>query len=145
MARIISDVSSHGDEEKAWRKTGIRQHRLRRLQPSQIQQGIGRKDQPDMYGADPEEEARALLRLRVEYSIASGSFDLHIPRDKSVESAGTIYTASASNSCVDGEEDLDLGPCWGMFGISALPVFTEESALGPNGEKSVVAVIRPAE
>jgi hypothetical protein len=114
-----------------------------KLKPAQIKKGFGRKDQPNLFGTDPEEEARVLLKLRVEYSIANNAFDLHIPRDKSVESAGVIYQASAGNCCSDGEEQLDLGPCRGMFRISALPFFTDEDALGTNGEKSVLAVIRP--
>jgi hypothetical protein len=114
-----------------------------KLKPTQTRKGIGRKDQPDLFGLNPEEEARTMLRLRVEYSLASSAFAFHIPRDKSVESEGAIYDAAASNRCVDAEESLDLGPCRGDFCISAMPLFTEEDALGPKGEKAVVAVIRP--
>jgi hypothetical protein len=114
-----------------------------KLKPAQTRNGIGRKDQPNLFGTDPEEEARAMLKLRVEYSVPSSTFDLHIPRDKSVESAGVIYQAAAGNSCADGEEQLDLGPCHGKFRISALPFFTGDDAVGPKGEKSVLAVIRP--
>lgn len=114
-----------------------------KLKPVQTRKGIGRKDQPNLFGTDPEEEARALLKLRVEYSVASSTFDLHIPRDKSVENAGVIYQAAAGDCCSDGEEQLDLGPCQGKFRICALPFFTDDDSLGPNGEKSVLAIVRP--
>lgn len=114
-----------------------------KLKPAQTRKGIGRKDQPNLFGTAPEEEARVLLKLRVEYSVASSTFDLHIPHDKSVESTGVIYAAAAGNCCSDGEEQLDLGPCQGRFRINALPFFTDDDAFGPNGEKSVLAVIRP--
>ena len=114
-----------------------------KIKPAQKRKGIGRKDQPSLFGDDPEEEAKALMKLRVEYALQSDGFELHIPQEKSVESTSVIYRAGAGNACLDAEEELDLGPCRGRFRISAIPVFTEEEILGPKGEKGVVAVLRP--
>ena len=105
--------------------------------------GVGRKDQPSLFGDDPEEAVRGLMKLRVEYALTCEGFDLHIPQEKSVDNIGVIYNASAGNTCLDSEEDLDLGPCRGRFRISVIPLYTENDITGPNGEKSVVAVIRP--
>jgi Zn-dependent peptidase ImmA (M78 family) len=115
-----------------------------KLKPAQRHKGVGRKDQPGLFGDDLQDEAKALMKLRVEYALASEGFGLHIPREKSVESAGVIFDASVRNVCLDAEEELDLGPCRGRFRISAIPVFTDDQNLGPNGEKAVFAVLRPA-
>ena len=116
-----------------------------KLKPAQKKKGIGCKDQPTLFGDDPEEEARALMKLRVDYALAGGGFALHIPPEKSVESKGVIYDASVGNICLDAEEELDLGPCYGRFRISAIPLFTEDGAVDRTGERSVVAIIRPME
>ena len=115
-----------------------------KLKPAQKKKGAGRKDQPNLFGDDPEEERRALVKLRVEYALASDSFDLYIPPDKSVESVGVIFDSSAGDCCLDAEEELDLGSCRGKFRISVIPMYTEDETLGPNGEKAVVAVLRHA-
>jgi hypothetical protein len=83
------------------------------------------------------------MKLRVDYALQGGGFDRHIPQDKSVESASAIYGASVGNVCTDAEEELDLGPCYGRFRISAIPLFTEAGAKGPDGGRSVVAILRP--
>jgi hypothetical protein len=114
-----------------------------KLKPAQHRKGIGRKDQLNLFGVDPEEEARALMKLRVEYALPGGGFAPHIPQDKSIDSVGVIFEASTGNCCRDGEEVLDLGPCRERFRISAIPVFTDDDMLGPKGEKAVVAVLRP--
>ena len=116
-----------------------------KLKPTQKKKGIGYKDQPLLFGGDPEEEARELMKLRVEYALMGGGYDPHIPIDKSVENAGVIYEASVRNICLDAEEELDLGPCRGRYRISAIPVFTQDCEMGPNGERSIVAIIRPLE
>src|SRR5205807_2495947 len=103
---------------------------------------------PNFFGTSPEEERRALSKLRVEYSISSPSFEqtgTFIPADKSVENSGIIYEAAASNSCRAGECEIDLGPCSGYFRISAIPLFTLDDAVGPAGERNVVAILEPLE
>ena len=116
-----------------------------KLKPVQKKKGIGCKDQPSLFGDDPVVEARLLMKLRVDYALTGGGFALHIPPEKSVESKGVIYDASVGNICLDAEEELDLGPCYGRFRISAIPLFTEDAAVGRTGERSVVAIIRPLE
>lgn len=85
--------------------------------------------------------------LRVDYAILNDAFERvgtgHIPKDKSVPSEGPIHAASVSQTVQDGECRLDLGTLHGRFRVHALPVFTSEEATGPDGESSVVAILRP--
>ena len=111
--------------------------------PVQKRKGIGSTQQATMSWMDPEEHAKDLLRLRVDYSVCGGGFSLHIPADKSVDGESVIRRASTERGCFDAEESLDLGPCRGIFRVSVLPLFTEDGALGPKGESTVVAVLRP--
>jgi Zn-dependent peptidase ImmA (M78 family) len=111
--------------------------------PSQKKRGVGSKDQMTLFGTDPEEDARELLRLRVDYALATRTFDAHVPADKSVDSSSSIHRASVDNLCLDADEILDLGPCRGAFRISTVPLFTEEGCAGPRGERQVVAILRP--
>ena len=116
-----------------------------KLKPTQ-KKTVGKPGEKDLFGTDAEEEALLLRKLRIEYSIFSPAFEalgIHIPSDKSVESAGVIYEAASKEDCFDGEEHLDLGPCRGRFKIRAIPLYTEHGELGPRGEKAVVVVIQP--
>lgn len=85
--------------------------------------------------------------LRVDYRIANASFDRvcsdYIPQDKSIPNEGPIYEASMSQELRDGEQQLDFGRLFRAFEIHTLPIFTAEDAVGPKGECSVVAVLRP--
>lgn len=87
--------------------------------------------------------------LRVDYAVTNSAFDArctdHIPKDKSVPSDGPIYAASATQSGVDGDVDIDLGTLQGRFRVHALPIFTPADALGPEQGSSVVAILRPTE
>lgn len=85
--------------------------------------------------------------LRVDYAILNERFEAsyaeHLPKDKSVPSAGPIFEASVSQELRDGLADLDLGTLRGRFAIHALPVFTAEDAMGPENASSVVAILSP--
>jgi Zn-dependent peptidase ImmA (M78 family) len=116
-----------------------------KLKPTQTRT-VRKPGEQDLFGTDAQEEATLLRKLRVEYSIVSQAFNtlgIHIPNDKSVESAGAIYDAACKDDCYDGEERLDLGSCRGSFKIHAIPLYTDHRELGPRGERAVVAVIEP--
>jgi hypothetical protein len=87
-------------------------------------------------------------KLRVDYPITNHAFDRvcsdHIPRDKSISDEGPIYAASQTQTAQSGRSRLDLGPFKGSFDVFALPLYTDEKSLGPDGCCSVVAVVRPA-
>ncbi len=86
-------------------------------------------------------------KLRVEYSISNKAFDqlgIHIPAHKSVEEDCVILQASRLGDCMDATEDIDLGPLAGRYYIWVFPIFTADSDVGPKGERSVAAVISPA-
>jgi signal transduction histidine kinase len=107
---------------------------------------VGRTDQANLFGVTPEEEIRGALRLRIDYAIASERFAAaghFLPRDKSVESDGPLYEASASGEPRDGECHLDLGQAAGRYHVHAVPLWTPTEELGPDGENAVAAVIRP--
>ncbi len=86
-------------------------------------------------------------KLRVEYSICNASFESlgqHIPAYKSVSNDSVIHRASSTATCIDANrEHLDLGAFSSWFRIHALPTYTPQSQLGPDGECSVVAILRP--
>lgn len=85
--------------------------------------------------------------LRVDYAILNDSFKVsytdHLPKDKSVPSNGPVFEASVSQQPRDGVVDLDLGTLLGRFAVHALPVFTQEDAMGPQDASSVVAILAP--
>lgn len=87
-------------------------------------------------------------KLRVEYPVSNAAFDLlryHIPKHKSVTEESVIFQAATTGTCMDvNREHLDLGAFNGWFRIHALPIYTQESHLGPEGESSVVAILQPA-
>jgi Zn-dependent peptidase ImmA (M78 family) len=102
----------------------------------------GKRKLPGIISRQPER------KLRVEYSVCNAAFDsfhYHIPKHKSVSDESVIYQAAIAGSCMDADrEHLDLGAFSGWFQIHALPIFTQESQLGPEGESSVVAILHPA-
>lgn len=87
-------------------------------------------------------------KLRVDYAITNQRFDracpVHIPKDKSIASDGPIHAASQNQAAQSARSRLDLGPLKGSFDVFALPLYTDEKSLGPDGCCSVVAVVRPA-
>ncbi len=88
-----------------------------------------------------------LPMLRVDYAVLNDAFEArcgtHVPKDKSVPSEGVIYAASLSQTVQEGACRIDLGTIRGQFAVVALPIFTHDETLGPNGESSVVAILRP--
>lgn len=42
------------------------QQRRWKLRPAQLRKGVGRKDQPGLFGDDLREDARSLMKLQVE-------------------------------------------------------------------------------
>ncbi len=87
-------------------------------------------------------------KLRVDYAIVNDAFAAefakHIPKDKSIPSQGPIYEASMTGSARDGEVYLDLSSVAGHFAVCALPTYSPEHAIGPEGAASVAAMIQPA-
>jgi len=117
-----------------------------KLKPTQESQSRSDRHQSFMFGIDPVAEAESRRKLRVDYAIPSQAFreqrKKHIPPDKSIESDGPPYEAAVQQRCVDGECYLNLGPLHGTFTVHAVPVFTRDDELGPNGECDVAIVIR---
>ncbi|REJ87279.1 MAG: ImmA/IrrE family metallo-endopeptidase [Planctomycetota bacterium] len=85
--------------------------------------------------------------LRVDYRIANDAFDSRcsdfIPKDKSVPNEGPIYDASMKQTPQDGAQRLDFGRLDRRFQIHALPIYTDENDVGPDGGSSVVAILNP--
>jgi len=96
---------------------------------------------PGIVGREP---AR---KLRVEYPVCNPAFEslrYHIPQYKSIDEESVIFRAATIGACLDANrEHLDLGAFSGWFRIHALPIYTQESHLGPDGESSVVAILQP--
>jgi Zn-dependent peptidase ImmA (M78 family) len=102
----------------------------------------GQRNLPGIVSRQPER------KLRVEYAVCNSAFDslrYHIPKHKSVTEESVILQAATMETCMDaGREHLDLGAFSGWFRVHALPIYTPESHLGPEGESSVVAILQPA-
>lgn len=116
-----------------------------KLKPTEIRT-TGQTNQINLFGSDPEEEARLSRMLRVDYTISSALFTEEghfLPKDKSIDSTGPIYEASSNGTCTEGEVGLNLGGCRGIFHIMAIPLYTEEQERGPNGEMAVATIIEP--
>lgn len=118
-----------------------------KLKPKQQSQLKRDRNQIFLFDEDPVADADSKRKLRVDHAILNELFQrrcgTHIPKDKSVESLGPIYEAAAEQRCVDGDSYLDLGPVHGKFIIHTIPIYTSADQLGPNGECSVAAAIRP--
>ncbi len=84
-------------------------------------------------------------KLRLDYSIPSNAAldaGYYLPPHKSVERKGPLYLATAGTPS-QGECRLDLGPAAGLYNVIALPVWTRDEDLGPEGENAVGAIIEP--
>jgi len=114
-----------------------------KLKPTEIRQQANDQRQHRMFADDelPEPEPK----LRVDYAIVNDPFARkfggHIPKDKSIAPEGPIHEASLAQLPCDGELFLDLGTVAGKFRVHAIPIYTPEQAVGPDGGVSVVAVI----
>jgi len=112
-----------------------------------VQKGVvDNKDQANLFGISHEEQVRDALQLRIDYSIASPRFSglgHYLPPNKSIESIGPIFEASATASCCDAECHLDFGPASGTYAVMAIPLPTDRDQRGPNDEFSVAAIVRP--
>lgn len=116
-----------------------------KLKPTQ-KGTVGRKEQGNLFGISPEDEVRDALRLRIEYTIASGPFKAEgyfLPKDKSVDSDGPIYKAASTGTPADGECFLDLGQAAGTYRILAVPLWTPTDERGAHGENAVASLLRP--
>ena len=86
--------------------------------------------------------------LRVDYRIINEQFATrctdYIPDDKSIPSEGPIFDASILQTPQNGNRKLDFGRMPRSFEINALPIFTPEHVVGPNGGCSVVAILKPS-
>jgi len=116
-----------------------------KLKPTQ-KSTVGRKDQRNLFGVTPEQEARDALRLRIEYTVMSEAFKAEgrfLPKDKSVENDGPIYRAASTGYPAEDECFLDLGQAAGTYRVWALPLWTAEDQMGSNRESTVAAILRP--
>lgn len=116
-----------------------------KLKPTQRGR-VGNAQQIHMFGLTAEEQLADAIRLRIEYAIPSSAFQTagyYLPKDKSVPNDGPIYQAAMTGQPVDAECHLDLGQASGTYRIAAVPVWTADGELGPNGENSVAAVLTP--
>jgi hypothetical protein len=91
-------------------------------------------------------DGQPVKKLRIDYSIPSPTTDTgqFLPPDKSVEHADPL-DAAAAGTPADGNCWLDLGPAAGRYHVLAIPVWTTDEDLGPNGENAVGAIIEPLE
>ncbi len=116
-----------------------------KLKPVQKRQIPG-TEQSNLFGFNAAEDARAAAKLRIEYNIPSATFSSaghFLPKDKSVESDGPLYQAASTESCQDGECDIDFGTAHGRYRILAVPLYTSDDEKGPNGEVAVAAILEP--
>jgi hypothetical protein len=90
-----------------------------------------------------------IAKLRVDYAIMNDAYratvPVHIPKHKSIENCGPIYQAAITQLPCNGEAALQFGKSESEFGIVALPIYTDEMDLGPDGAVSVVAILRPVD
>lgn len=113
-----------------------------KLKPTE-KRAFSTSDRPRMLLRKSDDLIRA-RKLRVDYSIPSIAFagaGYYIPPDKSVPNAGPLYEAATRALPCEGECALDLGAMRGRFSVLAIPVWTEDSERGPNGEVGVGAII----
>lgn len=86
-------------------------------------------------------------KLRVDYAIINEAFETgvgnHVPKDKSVPLDGPIGNAAIRQTPSDGSMWVDLSSVSGAFRIHAIPIFTPEDRIGPDGSVSVGLVLRP--
>jgi len=116
-----------------------------KLKPTQ-KGTVGNADQKSLFGISTEDAVRDVLKLRIEYSVASELFKADgpfLPKDKSVRNDGPIYRAASTGLPVDDQCYLDLGQASGTYRISAIPLWTAEDQLGARGENTVAALLRP--
>ncbi len=116
-----------------------------KLKPTQ-ESVVGRTDQANLFGITPEEERLEAIRLRIDYAVMSQTFKAaghYLPKDKSVENEGPVYQAASTGRGADGDVQLDLGQSSGTYRVWAVPVWTADDELGPNGEQAVAAILAP--
>lgn len=106
---------------------------------------LGESAQGRLFPIDPT-LVRQLRRLRLDYAVPStpcAAAGHYLPRDKSIENDNPLYAAAAMGLPCEGECHLDLGPVAGRYHVIAVPVWTDEQELGPNGENAVGAILEP--
>ncbi|WP_417260844.1 ImmA/IrrE family metallo-endopeptidase [Celeribacter sp.] len=108
---------------------------------------IGNENQGNLFGISAEEELRTAMQLRVDYAIYSPEMKqlgLYFPPNKSVDRKNPVLQSSANWSCVDvPKAHFDFGQASGDYSVNAIPLPTDDSARGPEGECSVAAILRP--
>jgi Zn-dependent peptidase ImmA (M78 family) len=88
-------------------------------------------------------DGQPVKKLRIDYSIPSSTATdrgYFLPPDKSVEDAAPLDSAAAGTPA-EGDCWLDLGPAAGLYHVLAVPVWTPDEDVGPNGENAVGAII----
>jgi len=157
MALSADSLASLADDYEASREATVRRYvelhpepfaavffswKLKPVEKREIQARIRKK--PLLPGMELSEPAPL---LRVDYRIVNDAFASictdFIPKDKSIPSEGPIYDASISQTPQDGTQRLDFGRLDRRFQIHALPIYTAENDLGPDGGSSVVALLKP--
>lgn len=86
-------------------------------------------------------------KLRVDYAVLNEAFESgcadHLPKDKSLPLDGPVGDAAFRQTPSDGAMWIDLGTTARNFAVHAIPIFTPEDRLGPDGSVSVALVLRP--
>lgn len=116
-----------------------------KLKPTEIREVAAKNRTKPLF--DDYEIPEPDKKLRVDYRITNSAFEQqcgeYIPEDKSIPSEGPIFNASQTQQGQDGDAMLDFGRINRKFAINAIPIFTNECDLGPEGACSVVAIIKP--
>jgi hypothetical protein len=87
-------------------------------------------------------------KLRVDYSIPSPAFSAtghYLPADKSVECDGPLYEAASTGRPCQGKCRLNMGTERGTYSVLAIPLWTDDQNVGPEGENAVAAIIEPVD
>ncbi|MDX9911445.1 MAG: ImmA/IrrE family metallo-endopeptidase [Phycisphaerales bacterium] len=115
-----------------------------KLKPTEARRLAADRHQARMFGGDP---AAPTLKLRVDYSILNEAFRSscadHIPKDKSMPFEGSVRQAAQAQIACDATLSIDFGTTSGEFRTHAVPIFTPEERIGPDGAVSVAVVVQP--
>lgn len=105
-------------------------------------------EQHSLLHTDPAQEALRAKKLRIDYSIASRGFagaGYYLPADKSVDNDGPLYEAAWIGRPCEGECVLNLGSMKGRYRVLAVPIWTDDQGMGPDGQNAVGAIIEPVQ
>jgi hypothetical protein len=113
-----------------------------RLKPTEKRR-LPHPDQQRLFGTAGEDGPAKKLRLDYSIpSVAAVDAGYYLPPHKSVGGAGPLHGAAAGTPC-EGECWLNLGPAAGQYHVIAVPVWTADEEMGPDGENAVGVLLQP--